>query len=182
MKIYTRTGDRGETGLPDGTRVSKDAAEVEALGTLDELNSVLGLARAEALPVEIGRLVEQFQNDLLAIGAEVAAADPETLTIRRIGPERITALEETIDQYQETLSPLEHFILPAGTRAAAALHHARAVCRRAERRLVALSRQAPAGLSPDLAAYLNRLGDLLFVLARAVNARAGHQEVPWRKQ
>jgi len=181
MKIYTRAGDGGETDLPDGSRVPKDAIEIEALGTIDELNSVLGLARTEEPPEEIGRLLEQLQEDLLAAGAELAAADPEALAIRRIDRQRVEALEKAIDRYEATLSPLEHFIVPAGTRAAAALHHARAVCRRAERRLVSLIREVEPGLSPHLTAYLNRLGDLLFVLARAVNARAGHPDVPWRK-
>jgi len=182
MTIYTRTGDHGETDLPNGTRVPKDAAEVEALGTVDELNSALGIARAEAAPNQIDHLLAQVQNDLLAVGAELAAADPETLTIRRIGPERVGELEETIDRYDEALPPIRQFILPTGTRTAAALHHARTVCRRAERRLVALARHTGAGLSPHLAAYLNRLADLLFVIARTVNARTGQKDEAWLKE
>ena len=177
MKIYTRTGDGGETGLPDGSRVAKDAAVLEVCGTVDELNSALGLVRAEPLPAEIDRLLERVQHDLCRVGAELA-----TVRTHTVGPKHVKAMEEAIDRYQEKLEPLGEFILPAGSRAAAGLHLARAVCRRAERRLATLARGGRQETSPHLTAYLNRLADLLFVLGRVANARAGQAEVRWKKE
>ena len=176
MKIYTRTGDRGETGLADGSRVAKDAAQLETCGTVDELSAVLGLVRAAPLPEEIDRLLEQVQHDLCRVGAELA-----TVQTHAIGPQHVKATEEAIDRYQAELEPLGEFILPAGSRAGAGLHLARTVCRRAERRLATLARSGRQQISPHLTAYLNRLADLLFVLARVANARAGQTEVRWRK-
>ncbi len=163
MKIYTRGGDQGETGLPGGIRLSKDAGRLEACGTVDELSSLLGQVRAVGLPESLDSLLERLQRELIDVGTELASPDSP-----RIGPDLIESLEAQIDQYEETLPPLRDFILPGGTPAAAALHVARAVCRRAERRLVTLARSED--LSPDMPAYFNRLGDLLFVLARVANA------------
>jgi len=176
MRIYTRKGDSGETDLAGGVRVGKDAARIEANGTVEELNAVLGLVRSEALPEAIDILLERIQNELFEVGAELAA-----LGTRTIGPRHVEALEAQIDRYAESLEPLGGFILPAGCRAAAELHHARTVCRRAERRLATLSRGAEEKTSLALLAYLNRLGDLLFVLARAANAQAGRRDTAWRK-
>lgn len=181
MKIYTRTGDLGETGLFGGPRVGKDMARVEAYGSVDELNAVLGVTRAEGLPEEIDRSLARIQHELFEVGAELATPDPPAHGTRTIGPPHVEALEQEIDGLQQTLAPLSQFILPGGTRPAASLHHARAVCRRAERRLVSLVRYATEPISPVLLAYLNRLGDLLFVLARVVNARAGQGDVIWTK-
>ena len=181
MKIYTRTGDLGETSLLAGPRVGKDMPRIEACGTIDELNAALGVARAEPLEAEVDRLLERVQHELFAVGAELATPDPAARKVQWIGPEHLKALEADIDRHQETLPPLRHFVLPAGTRAAAGLHLARTVCRRAERRLVTLIRRSEEPISLALLAYLNRLGDLLFVLARYENARAGREDVLWRK-
>jgi cob(I)alamin adenosyltransferase len=179
MKIYTRTGDDGQTALFGGPRVRKDMVRVEAYGTLDELNAVLGLVRTEPLADEIDRLLARVQNELFEVGAEIASLDPIAKGTRSIGQAHIQAIENEIDRYESALAPLEHFILPGGTRGAALLHIARTVCRRAERRLVALVHDDPEKVSLALVAYLNRLGDLLFVLARAVNAQAGRPDVIW---
>ena len=140
MKIYTRTGDGGETDLPEGTRAAKDVILAETLGTLDELNAAIGLARAEPLPGDVDALLHGCQNDLLAMGAELSGADPDAMRFDRLGPQDVAHMEEAIDRHDAALEPMTEFILPAGTRSAAALHHARAVCRRAERRLVTLAR------------------------------------------
>ena len=181
MKIYTRMGDTGETGLPGGFRVPKDAAQVEVCGSVDELNTVLGMVRAEALPADIDQLLERIQHELFDFGAEVARGGAATPGAPTITAEKVAHLEEAIDRHEERLPPLTGFILSRGVSAAARLHHARAVCRRAERRLVTAQRAVQPPLSPQLLAYLNRLADLLFTLARSVNARAGCPEAPWRK-
>jgi cob(I)alamin adenosyltransferase len=167
--------------LPDGTRVGKDAARPEACGTVDELNALLGLARAEGLSETIDRCLRACQHDLLAVGAELAAGGGTTSTFRPVDVKQIAVLETVIDQYQEALPPLAGFILPGGTRAAALLHQARTVCRRAERRIVSLGHDEDREISPSLLAYINRLSDLLFVLARTVNAEAGTGDVAWEK-
>ncbi len=182
MAIYTRTGDQGETTLLGGLRIVKDAPRLEASGTVDELSAVLGLVRAEPLSDDVDRLLQQIQHELSEILAELGAPEPAAPGPRRMGPSQIRAMEEAIDRYQEALQPLGSFILPAGVRAAAGLHLARTVCRRAERRLVTLLRGEGPETYPGLTAYLNRLGDLLFVLARTVNSQAGRGEVPCRKQ
>ena len=144
MKIYTKTGDRGDTGLFGGPRVDKDDARIEAYGTVDELNSVLGMVRATSgLPADIDALANRIQNELFALGAQLATPDPAAHHTAMIGAAQITALEAAIDHYEAGLEPLAQFILPGGTVAAAALHFARTVCRRAERRVVALSRARP---------------------------------------
>ena len=177
MAIYTRAGDRGQTALAGGPRIGKDAPRLEALGSVDELSAALGLVRAEPLSEDIDRLLERVQRELQNVLAELGAADPEGLAARRIGPAQVLALEEAIDRYQQALQPPGEFILAAGVRAAAGLQVARTVCRRAERRLVALLGAGEPALSPGLTAYLNRLGDLLFVLARTVNRQAAHPGV-----
>jgi len=179
MPIYTRTGDRGETGLADGTRVAKDAARVEAGGAVDELSASLGMVRAEPLPADIAQLVERLQRELFVVGAELAAAGATAPGSPRIGPQHVRALEEAIDRCQDAICPPRGFVLPGGVRGAAGLHFARTVCRRAERRLVTLARSTEPPLSPELLAYINRLSDLLFLLAAAVNARAGVPESEW---
>ena len=172
MKIYTRTGDAGETSLFDGTRVKKDDARVDAYGEVDELNAWLGLVRAASSDPELDEELVRIQRDLFALGAQLA--DPadkiaERVTKAALGDEEVARLERLIDRLEQDLPPLRRFILAGGTPAGAALHVARTVCRRAERRMVAL--QPP--VDPVLLRYVNRLSDLLFVLARAVNHRAG---------
>jgi len=179
MKIYTKTGDGGETGLFGGPRVRKDDPRIEAYGTVDELNAVLGLVRCEALPDEIDALVARVQNELFDLGAELATPAPARMGTSTLGAGQISAMEQAIDRYEAGLSPLKQFILPGGARPAAELHLARTVCRRAERRLISLA--AIELVSQDLVVYLNRLGDLLFVLARAVNQAGGVADVPWKK-
>jgi len=181
MKIYTKTGDKGETGLPGGGRVPKDATVAEVCGTVDELNTTLGLARAARLPEDIDRLLDRIQNQLFDLGAEVARLGAEKHSGSQIAAADVQALEAAIDHFDLELPPLRNFILPGGTWAAAELHFARAVCRRAERRLVGLRREVP-GLSAEILVYLNRLSDLLFVLARLANVRAGQPETIWQRQ
>jgi len=180
VKIYTKTGDGGETGLVDGTRVPKDALRVAAYGEVDELNAVLGLARAEDLAPQDEALLHEIQRALFALGAQLA--DPQArlrdkTTKIALGSDDIGRLEQAIDAREAELEPLRSFILPGGCRAGALLHLARTVCRRAERTSVALDRAE--GLEPGLVIYLNRLSDLLFVMARHANRRAGRSEVPW---
>jgi cob(I)alamin adenosyltransferase len=179
MRIYTKTGDDGTTGLFGGSRVDKDSLRVEAYGTVDELNSQLGSARAEALPAELDQLLARIQEDLFCVGAELACTPGKesTLPSRPVAAADIERLERAIDAGEAPLPPLKNFILPGGSRAAATLHLARTVCRRAERRVIAAAHQAP--LRGDLVVYLNRLGDLLFVLARRANQLQGHPDVPW---
>lgn len=181
MRIYTKTGDAGDTGLFGGGRVGKDHPRVGAYGDVDELNATLGVVRATAPAAFAAELLEQIQRDLFAVGAELAAPEParlaKTLAGHPIGEPDVSRLERAIDAHDTALPPLRAFILPGGTPKAAALHVARAVCRRAERSVVALSRDAP--ISPYLVQYLNRLSDLLFVLARAANAAAGVADVQW---
>ncbi len=181
MKIYTRTGDLGETGLFAGPRVGKDMPRIEVCGAMDELNAALAVARAETLDPDTDRILERVQHELFAMGAELATPDPAARGVQWIGREHVQCLEVDIDRRDSGLPPLSEFILPGGTRTAALLHLARAVCRRAERRLVSLIRHSEEPISLTLLAYLNRLSDLLFVLARAENARVGLADVAWRK-
>jgi cob(I)alamin adenosyltransferase len=180
-KIYTKTGDSGDTGLFGGPRVRKDAPRIEAYGTVDELNSVLGLARAQGLALPVDALLQQIQNELFCLGAQLATPDPAAHGTGMIGPANVAALEGAIDHYQQDLPPLRQFILPGGSVAAAQLHLARTVCRRAERRLVTLMHGSPEPVSGDLLVYLNRLSDLLFVLARVANRDAGTGDIAWQK-
>jgi cob(I)alamin adenosyltransferase len=179
MKIYTRTGDGGDTSLYDGTRVSKSDARIEACGELDELNALLGSARSSGLDQELDAMLDHLQRDLFALGAQIA--DPAHQIAARvskvvINPAAVERLEHWIDALEDSLPPLRRFILPGGSPAASTIHLARTVCRRAERRIVDLGVEE---LDPALLAYINRLSDLLFVFARALNHRAGRAEVEW---
>jgi cob(I)alamin adenosyltransferase len=181
MKIYTKTGDQGSTGLFGGGRVSKDDIRVEAYGDVDELNAVIGMARSVEMMPRIDEVLVPIQRDLFAIGALLATPDREKMAQHlekaRIDEGRIGELERAIDDGEAELEPLRAFILPGGTPKAAALHVARTVCRRAERHVVRLQREVEL---PALAViYLNRLSDLLFTLARVANRRAGAGEVTW---
>lgn len=180
MRIYTRTGDDGDTGLFSGARVSKDAARVEAYGCVDETNGFIGLLRAEPLDDDIDAVLKQVQEDLFALGADLATP-PEGRradTVPRIEARHVTALEEAIDKFDGELPRLRSFILPAGPRAVALAHVARGVARRAERRTVTLAREE--SISPETIRYLNRLSDLLFVVARLIAHRAGVADEPWQ--
>ncbi|MCB1802608.1 MAG: cob(I)yrinic acid a,c-diamide adenosyltransferase [Gammaproteobacteria bacterium] len=174
-RIYTRTGDDGMTGLADGERVRKDCARVEAIGAVDELNSVLGLLRTGLNGDAIDPALEAIQNRLFDIGGELAL--PGTRTIDRA---HTTRLEQILDDYNAVLPPLAEFVLPGGNENAARCHVARATCRRAERSMLRLSHVEP--VNSDSIVYLNRLSDLLFVFARTLARRDGGEEVTWRKE
>lgn len=180
-KIYTKTGDDGKTGLFGGPRVNKDDLRIEAYGAVDELNALLGAVRSESPPPEIDSLLSSIQHDLFALGAELATPEPARLGTNWNCLPQIARLEQAIDEHDALLPPLSQFILPGGTKVAALIHMARTVCRRAERRVVSLARESVQPISPELVVYLNRLGDLLFVLARRVNALGGTVEEPWQK-
>ena len=172
-KITTRTGDAGETGLGDGARVAKDSARIAALGDVDELNSAIGVVLAEEVPTDVKSVLEAVQQDLLDLGGELSIPGHALLTEKQVKD-----LETALERWNGALPPLKEFILPGGSRAAAAGHLARTVCRRAERTLVALGRREPVG---DLARrYLNRLSDLLFVAGRTLNRAAGGGDVQWK--
>jgi cob(I)alamin adenosyltransferase len=183
LKIYTKTGDGGETGLFGGGRTPKDSLRVAAYGEVDELNATLGLVRALDPQEFADALLQGIQRDLFTIGAQLATPDPDKLqkALSRsgaaIGDSDIAALENAIDGHEARLEPLKNFILPGGAPKAATMHLARTVCRRAERAVVALSRREQ--ISPAILRYLNRLSDLLFVLARAANASAGRADLKW---
>jgi cob(I)alamin adenosyltransferase len=181
MKIYTKTGDAGTTGLFGGGRVGKDHPRVEAYGDVDELNAALGMARAAEVMPRIDEVLVPVQRDLFAIGALLATPDREKmrqhLEKARVDDERIAQLERAIDDADRELEPLRAFVLPGGTSKGAALHVARTVCRRAERRVVHL--QGAEEIPQLVVVYLNRLSDLLFTLARLANKRAGAGEVTW---
>jgi cob(I)alamin adenosyltransferase len=175
-RIYTKAGDAGETGLGDGRRVAKDHPRVEAYGQVDELNAVLGLLAAHAAELE---LVRSIQNDLFDVGADLCVppveGEPPGQCLR-VTAAQVERLEKAIDRLNEPLAPLKSFVLPGGTLAAAWLHLARTVCRRAERAAVTLARSEP--VNPQVVAYLNRLSDLLFVMARSAND-GGKADVLW---
>lgn len=178
MKIYTRTGDKGETGLGSGERVSKANARLHAYGTVDELNAILGVAVASGLDSELGQGVERVQGELFIVGADLALPmSAQSRQIVRVSDALISALERDIDLWEAELPPLKNFILPGGLHGGAVLHHARTVCRRAERWLVEL--QAEQSINEYVLHYLNRLSDWLFVAARVANARADVQETVW---
>jgi len=172
-KITTRTGDAGETGLGDGSRVPKDSPRVHALGDLDELNSAIGMLLAEDLPQEVRAALAEVQQDLFDLGGEVSIPGHAMLT-----PQQVEHLEQHLAAWNAGLPPLKEFVLPGGTRAAAAAHLARTVCRRAERALVSLAHKEQ--VSEHSRRYLNRLSDLLFVVARVLNRHAGRDDVQWR--
>jgi cob(I)alamin adenosyltransferase len=172
-KIYTRTGDDGTTGLGDGSRTTKDSARIEALGAVDELNSAIGVVLTEELPPELREPLLRIQNELFDLGGELCI--PGHALVREA---QITRLEQLIDKSNVTLPPLREFILPGGSRAASLCHAARTLCRSAERRVIGLSRSEP--VSPLAIKYLNRLSDLLFVMARICNRHSGVPEVLWQ--
>jgi cob(I)alamin adenosyltransferase len=174
-KITTRTGDKGETGLGDGARVPKDHPRVAAMGDVDELNSALGLLLAEDLPDEVRTALGPVQQDLLDLGGELSIPGHSLLK-----PDRVSDLDRLIDLFNSELAPLKEFILPGGSRAAAAAHLARTVCRRAERSVVGLARNEK--VSEAARQYINRLSDLLFVAGRILNRSAGVGDVQWRHQ
>jgi cob(I)alamin adenosyltransferase len=181
MKIYTRTGDRGETSLFGGRRVPKDDVRIETYGTVDELNSMLGVIRAMKVGRRLDTILHRIQEELFVLGADLATParkGAKSIKSPRITPSHIANLEKLIDESDSKLSPLRHFLLPGGSPPAAYLHLARAICRRAERLAVRLARREP--ITPSVVIYLNRLSDLLFILARVVNKRAGAAEAEWR--
>ena len=173
-RIYTRTGDAGTTGLASGARVAKDAPRIEAIGAVDELNSVLGALLAEPLPERLRACLDGVQNDLFDLGGELSLPGHAIMSAGHVA-----RLERELDRVNAGLAPLKDFILPAGTRGAALAHVARAVCRRAERRVVTVARKQKT--APALTAYLNRLSDLLFVVARALNRAEGRPDVLWKQ-
>jgi cob(I)alamin adenosyltransferase len=185
-KIYTKTGDTGDTGLFGGGRVGKDHPRVEAYGDIDELNAVLGMARAVEMMPRIDEVLVPIQRDLFAIGALLATPNPakmrEQLAKARVDDDRIAQLERAIDDGEEELEPLKAFIIPGGTPKAAALHVARTVCRRAERRVVHLRRDSDTEIPQLVVIYLNRLSDLLFVIARVLARHERGTEVLWRHE
>jgi cob(I)alamin adenosyltransferase len=173
-KIYTRTGDAGSTGLGDGTRTGKDSPRIDAIGDIDELNSVLGLLLAESLPEPVHAALTGVQHDLFDLGGELCIPGRSA-----ISEEHVTRLEKLLDGFNADMPPLKEFILPGGSRAASLAHLARTVCRRAERCVVALGRTE--AVSDGLRRYLNRLSDLLFVIGRVLNRDAGRGDVLWEQ-
>ena len=173
-KIYTRTGDDGTTGLGDGTRLDKDSLRIDAIGTVDELNSAIGRVLANDCPVAVRECLEDVQHDLFELGAELCLPG-----VTKIETVHLKRLEDSLDAFNKELPGLKEFILPGGAPAAADAHLARTICRRAERTLIALGRKEQAG--DDARRYLNRLSDLLFVLARVLNRAAGRGDVLWQQ-
>lgn len=180
MKIYTKKGDSGQTSLFGGSRVSKSSARIEAYGTVDELNSVVGLAASYSLSPKGTKWTKKVQESLFVLGADLATPPSSKTRINRIGETEITFLEEAIDEMEEDLEPLKNFILPGGSQPGATLHVARTVCRRAERATVACSKQEK--VSDETIKFLNRLSDFLFVLARFENKHAETPEETWQPE
>jgi cob(I)alamin adenosyltransferase len=172
-KIYTRTGDDGTTGLGDGTRVSKNSARVEAFGCVDELNSAVGLMAATPMPANLAEMVAAIQQKLFDLGGELCIPGAVTMSA-----EDVDGLEQRMDELNDVLAPLKEFILPGGSQAGAACHMARAICRRAERRVLELADSEE--VNPASVRFLNRLSDLLFVLARTLNQLDNGEEVMWK--
>ena len=180
-RIYTRTGDKGETGLVGGARVSKDSLRVTAYGSVDEANSVLGIARSQLDDKELDDLLGALQADLFVVGADLASVSgKEQRNLPRITSEKVSELERTIDRYEAELPPLKSFILPGGGKAGAILHNARTVARRAERYIVALSKAEK--INDQMIPYMNRFSDILFVLARVANNRERKADVEWHPE
>jgi len=177
MKIYTKGGDQGETGLFGGSRVSKDHGRIETYGTMDELNACLGVAISLKLPSEVQTRILRIQGELFQLGAELATPVGRKYASKLIDQADIVKLEKEIDEMESKLSPLKTFILPGGTQAASQIHFARCVCRRAERLLVTLTKSEQ--IRPEAIQYLNRLSDYLFVTARYLNFLSGVTDVPW---
>ena len=173
MKIYTKTGDKGDTSLYDGTRVAKDDVRVESYGTVDELTSSLGLAKTYVEDEAIRRLVHKMQTDLFRVAGELATSDGAKFPLR-ISEADTAALEKVIDDYVARMAPVDKFIVPGNTQASAALHVARTVCRRAERRILTLSRQVP--VSDELIKYVNRLSDAIYAVARFLEGQQSYVE------
>lgn len=180
MKIYTKTGDAGTTGLFGGPRVSKDDARICAYGSIDELNAVLGLARSIGLDAQQDQMLCSVQICLFSIGAELATPEPEKHSLKWNGTSDVETMEHWIDQIDDSLTPLRNFVLPGGASSAAHLHLARTVCRRAEREVVSLRSNPKVSDVSEIVIYLNRLSDLLFVMARQANLLAGVPDVPWQ--
>ena len=173
-RLYSRRGDLGETGLLYGPRVGKDHRRIELTGTLDELSAWLGWARAEGLDPRVDAVLDDLQRAIFDVGAEVATLTPAKFNVKTVGDAEVKALEQTIDAWDARVEPRRDFVAPGGAKSAAALHVARTICRRAERRATALLRFDET-FSPRVVAWLNRVGDLLFALARFENARAGRR-------
>ncbi len=177
MKIYTKTGDKGTTGLFGGKRVSKDDDRIESYGTVDELNSFVGLLVLEVQDVELTKTQQEIQSRLFDIGSNLASVDADNPHVPQLEDQSILYLENWIDRMNESLPPLKNFILPGGNRAAALAHVCRTICRRSERRVVHLNSDRYA----RIVTYLNRLSDYLFILARSLTHSAGDEELQWRK-
>ncbi|MBS3945580.1 MAG: cob(I)yrinic acid a,c-diamide adenosyltransferase [Melioribacter sp.] len=182
MKIYTKTGDKGETSLFGGQRVWKDDLRISAYGTVDELNSVLGVAVNEITDKELLEAINSIQNDLFTLGSDLASPlekENKAFTIPRVNSLFVERLEKLIDNYDSKLPPLKNFIIPGGTKGAGLLHLARTVCRRAEREVTSLAKVE--SITEEIKIYLNRLSDLLFVLARFENFSSNHPDIEWKK-
>jgi len=182
MKIYTKAGDKGETGLFGGERVSKDSLRIEAYGTIDELNSFIGLALNEVNDSAVQKLLGKIQNTLFVLGSDLSAPENDKNKIRkipRISKIHYEEIENEIDKFDEQLNELKSFILPGGSRSAAIMHVCRTICRRAERRVVSLNNAVD--INRDIVIFLNRLSDLFFVLARYVNKISGNKDIEWQK-
>lgn len=173
-RVVTRTGDQGQTGLADGSRVTKDSARIDAIGQVDELNSVIGLVISEAVTEKMKEELQSIQNELFNMGGELAIVKTSLMM-----EDKVLAIDELVENYNNELPSLREFILPGGTKTAALFHLARSVCRRAERSLVSLGKQE--SISPVLYQYLNRLSDLFFVYARVANKMAGQSDIFWKK-
>jgi cob(I)alamin adenosyltransferase len=173
-KIVTRTGDKGETGLGDGSRIGKESLRIDAIGEVDELNSALGVLLAEELPAAVREVLVSIQHDLFDLGGELCLPGMQVMK-----PEQVARLEALVEHHNEALSRLKEFILPGGTRPAALAHLCRTICRRAERSVVALGKAEPIGETPRQ--YLNRLSDLLFIFGRVLNVAGGRGDVLWVK-
>ena len=171
-KIYTKTGDKGETGLSGGVRVRKDCSEIQAIGDVDELNSTIGMVVSYDMPIDLKEIFLNIQHHLFNLGAEINSSE-----LNLISENMITELETAMDRYNEKLPPLKNFILPGGGRASSTCHLARSICRRAERSVVALSQSKD--LNPNLQIYLNRLSDFLFVACRVLSKYGDHEETLW---
>lgn len=182
MKLYTKTGDKGETSLFGGKRVWKNDLRISAYGTVDELNSVLGIVNSELKNEELKKVIFGIQNELFTLGSDLATpldVKNNKYSIPRVKQSYIENLERLIDNYDEKLPPIKNFILPGGTKAAAYLHLARTICRRAEREVISLNRSEE--INEEIKIYLNRLADLLFVLSRYVNFIMNHPDIEWKK-
>ncbi len=182
MKIYTKTGDTGETGLFGGERVSKNSVRIEAYGTVDELNSIIGLTITECNSEEIKTLLQKIQNKLFVLGSDLATPDSEKnkkLNISRVTPDFAAEIENSIDYFTSQLEELRNFILPGGSKGASMLHVCRTICRRAERRVIAIDDGI--SISSDIIIFLNRLSDLFFVLSRFENKVSGIPDITWKQ-